>query len=166
MPLLVASWVGLVVARCSESDASEAADTRPELSKIDIPYAELSVTVDGQPLPGIDPAEFMCYRQSDSISITGQDPTDGQPGLIADLQAGNPPKLVRVSFGLDGVLYTAKRGKGSVEDVYEDGSRIRFAGPRKAGILPYLSPSNSSSRQPATDTAQALDRRVARGRGQ
>lgn len=128
VPLLVASWVGLVVAGCSESDASEAADTRPQLSKIDIPYAELSVTVNGQPLPGIDPAEFMCYRQSDSISITGQDPTDGQPGLIADLQPGNPPKLVRVSFGLDGVLYTAKRGKGLVEDVDEDGSRITVRG--------------------------------------
>ncbi len=128
VPLLVASCVGLVVAGCSESDASEAADARPELSKIDIPYAELSVTVDGRPLPGIDPAEFMCYRQSDSISITGQDPTDGQPGLIADLQPGNPPKLVRVSFGLDGVLYTAKQGKGSVEDVDEDGSRITVRG--------------------------------------
>lgn len=126
--LLVASCVGLVVAGCSESDASEAADTRPELSKIDIPYAELNATVDGQPLPGIDPAEFMCYRQSDSISITGQDPTDGQPGLSADLQPGNPPKLVRVSFGLDGVLYTAKQGKGSVEDVDQDGSRITVRG--------------------------------------
>lgn len=128
VPLLVASCVGLVVAGCSESDASEAADTRQELSKIDIPYAELSVTVDGQPLPGIDPAEFMCYRQSDSISITGQDPTDGQPGLAADLQPGNPPTLVRVSFGLDGVLYTAKQGKGSVEDVDQDGSRITVRG--------------------------------------
>jgi lipoprotein LpqH len=123
--LMVASCVGLVVAGCSESDA---ADTQPELSKIDIPHAELSATVYGQPLPGVDPAEFMCYRQSGSISITGQDPTDGQPGLSADLQPGNPPGLVRVSLGVDGVLYTAKQGKGSVEDVDQDGSRITVRG--------------------------------------
>ncbi|MFE0750682.1 lipoprotein LpqH [Gordonia sp. NPDC058843] len=98
------------------------------MSKIEIPDAELSATVEGQRLPEVDLAEFQCYRLSDSISIHGQDPTDGQPGLAVELQPGYPPKVEHVSFGLDGVLYTAKFGKGSIEDVDQDGSRITVRG--------------------------------------
>ena len=98
---------------CSDSDTDtpQGDQSRPKLSKIEIPDAELSATVEGQPLPDVDLTTFQCYNESDFISLHGQDPTNGQPGLAVNLQPGNPPKVESVSFGLDGVLYTAKAGK-------------------------------------------------------
>lgn len=129
LSLVVASCVGVVAVGCSESDTSQGAPSRSKLnlSKIEIPDDEVSATVDGQPLPGVDLTKFQCYRTSDDISVHGQDPTDGQPGLGVDLQPGDPLKLDHLSFGLDGVLYATQYGKGSAT-VTEDGSRITIRG--------------------------------------
>ena len=127
MSLVVASCVGLTAVGCSDTDTPQGDQSRPKLSKIEIPDAELSATVEGQPLPDVDLTTFQCYNESDFISLHGQDPTDGQPGLAVNLQPGNPPKVENVSFGLDGVLYTAKAGKGTAE-VTQDGSRITISG--------------------------------------
>lgn len=129
LSLVVASCVGVVAVGCSEPDTSQGAPSRSKLnlSKIEIPDAELSVTVDGQPLPDVDLTKFQCYRTSDDIYVHGQDPTDGRPGLAVDLQPGNPPKVEGVSFAIDGVNYTADFYKGSAE-VTQDGSRITIRG--------------------------------------
>lgn len=127
MSLVAASCVGLMAVGCSDSDTPQGDQSRPKLSKIEIPDAGLSATVEGQPLPDVDLTKFQCYNESDLISLHGQDPTDGQPGLAVNLQPGNPPKVESVSFAIDGVNYAAKFGKGSAE-VTQDGSRITIRG--------------------------------------
>ncbi len=74
MSLVAASCVGLMAVGCSDSDTPQGDQSRPKLSKIEIPDAGLSATVEGQPLPDVDLTKFQCYNESDLISLHGQDP--------------------------------------------------------------------------------------------
>jgi lipoprotein LpqH len=125
---VAASCAGLLLAGCGENTTTDEPARSASPTTVDIPHADVTATVDGAALPGVDMAQLFCSRMG-SIILTGQDPTDGRPGLVAQLQPGNPPTLGYVSFGMDGVLYTAKPGKGTATvTVTDDGKRITIVG--------------------------------------
>lgn len=86
------------------------------------------ITVDGQPIPGLDQSKVGCSRGDGRIFSDGPEPAASDPGLILVAEDSNPPQLDYYSFKMGGVLYTAKAGKKGDGTVSVSGDRFTVTG--------------------------------------